>query len=156
MRHAVAVLLCTCLLACASDPELERANLGATPEKLVLAALTVVKADDTQRRAVLEAYDGRNSQLEDLARRSRQVLGQWRKLDRTAPDFEQRVDALAAQWAEVNGTEMRVRSAYEHALASQLSPAQWSQWQDFMRSVGEAQRRAELRALEFGNPGGPR
>jgi hypothetical protein len=157
MRHAVAVLLCACLLACAEDsPELERANLAASPEKLVLAALTVVKASDGQRRAVLDAYDSRNGQLEDLDKRSRQILSQWHKLDRTAPDFEQKVDALAVQWSEVNGAEMRTRSAYERALASQLSAAQWSQWQDFMRAVGEAQRRAALRGIELGNPGGPR
>lgn len=155
MRHAVAAWLCACLLACATDsPELERANLAASPEKLVLAALTKVKASDEQRRAVLEAYDSRNGELVDLAKRSRQILAQWRKLDRTAPDFEQKVDALATQWSEVNGAEMRARSAYEHALASRLSASQWSDWQDFMRSVGEAQRRAELAGAEYGR--GPR
>lgn len=156
MRAATAVLLCAGLLACAQDPELERANLGASPERLVLAALTKVNASDAQRRAVLDAYDSRNGQLEELSRRSRQILAQWRKLDRTAPDFERQVDALAVQWAEVNGTEMRARSGYERALASQLSAAQWSQWQDFMRAVGEAQRRAELNGADFGRGAGPR
>lgn len=157
MRAATAILLCAGLLACAQDPpELERANLGASPEKLVLAALTKVKASDDQRRAVLDAYDSRNGQLEELSRHSRQILAQWHKLDRTAPDFERQVDALAGQWAEVNGAEMRARSGYERALASQLSASQWSQWQDFMHSVAEAQRRVELNGADFGRGGGPR
>lgn len=157
MRILVAALLASALLACASDPELQRPDLGATPEKLMLNALTKVQASDAQRLAVLNAYDARNGQLVELGKRSRQIVAQWHKLDRTAPDFDQQIDSLAAQWAEVNAAEMKARAGYERALATQLTPSQWSQWQDYLRSVGEAQRRAEL----FGNDsyerrGGPR
>jgi hypothetical protein len=149
MRYAVAVVLCACLGACAAEsPEEARASLGASPEKLVLVALTKVQASDQQRRDVLDAYDARNGELVSLNKRSRQILLDWRKLDRTAPDFEQKVDALATQWSEVNGAEMRTSSAYERVLASKLSASQWSQWQDFMRSVGEAQRKVELNGAD--------
>jgi hypothetical protein len=156
MRILVAALLASALLACADDPELQRPDLAATPEKLMLAALTKVKASDAQRLAVLNAYDSRNGQLVELGRRSREIVAQWQRLDRTAPDFEQRIDTLAGQWAEVSASEMRVRAGYEHAVATQLTPSQWSDWQDYMRSVGEAQRRAALFGDVYDRRGGPR
>ncbi|HZR35251.1 MAG TPA: hypothetical protein VFA75_07730 [Nevskia sp.] len=156
MRIVAAALLASILLACAEDPELQRPELASTPERLMLAALTKVKASDAQRLAVLNAYDSRNGQLVALGKRSREIVAQWHKLDRTAPDFEQQVDALAAQWAELNGAEMKARAGYERAIATQLTPAQWSEWQDYMRSVGEAQRRAELFGAEGYERHGPR
>lgn len=143
-RILLSALLGLALAACAGEPEMQHPNVGATPEKLMLAALTKVEASDAQRLAVFSAFDSRNTELVALEKQSRQIVAQWNKLDRTAPDFIQQVDALATQWSELNGKEMRARAAYEHELATQLSSRQWSQWQDFMRSVGEAQRRAEL------------
>jgi hypothetical protein len=140
----LAALLTGALLACSSQPELQRPDLGATPEKLMLAALTKVKATDAQRLAVFSAYDSRNGKLEELSRRSREIVSQWHKLDRTAPDFNQKIETLSAQWAEVNAGEMQARGAYEHEVATQLTPSQWSQWQDYMVSAFEARRRAEL------------
>ena len=119
----------------------------------MLAALTKVKASDAQRLAVLNAYDSRNGRLAELARQSRQLVAQWYKLDRAAPDFEQQAEGLAVQWAEVNGAEMRARAGYEHALASQLTPQQWKEWQDYLLSVAEAQRRAELSGEGYGGRG---
>lgn len=155
LRPLAIVLLCAGLLACAEDTELQRPEVGATPEKLMLAALTKVEANDAQRLAVLNAYDSRNGQLVELGKRSREVVAQWHKLDRTAPEFGGQVDALAAQWGEINTAEMKARAAYEHVLATQLTPSQWSKWQDFMRSVLEAQRRAALLDETYGR-GGPR
>jgi len=156
MRILAAALLASALLACTNDPELQRPDLAATPEKLMLAALTKVKATDAQRLAVLDAYDSRNGKLLELGRRSREIVAQWHRLDRTASDFEPRIDALAAQWAEVNAAEMKVRAGYEHAVATQLTPSQWSDWQDYLRSVSEAQRRAELFGETYERRGGPR
>lgn len=150
MRIVVTALLAVGLVACADQPELQHPDLGPTPEKLLLAALTKVEATDAQRVAVLNAYDSRNGKLEELSKRSRELVAQWHKLDRTAPDFNQKIEALAAEWAEINGNEMRVRSAYEHDLATQLSAAQWSKWQDFMASVVEARRRAALSGEAYG------
>jgi len=93
---------------------------------------------------VLNAYDSRNGTLVSLDQTSKQIIAQWYKLDRTAPDYLQRVDTLAAQWAQVNGDEMKARGAYEHELAANLSSSQWSQWQDFMINVAVARRHAEL------------
>ncbi len=153
MRILVAALLAGALLACSSQPELQRPDLGATPEKLMLAALTKVKATDAQRLAVFNAYDSRNGKLDELSKRSREIVSQWHKLDRTAPDFNQKIATLSAQWAEVNAGEMQVRGAYEHEIATQLTPSQWSQWQDYMVSVVEARRRAELLGDNYGRGG---
>ncbi len=145
MKRIVVVLaLAAALFGCAGEPEVQRVDVGATPEKALLAALTKVSANDAQRIAILNAYDGRNGQLVALDKSAKRLIAQWNKLERTAPDYLQQVDALAAQWAQVNGDEMKARAAYEHDLAANLSPAQWHQWQDFMRSIGEARRRAEL------------
>lgn len=147
-RTVVLLVLAAILSACADDPEVPRTDLGASPEKLVLAALTKVAASDAQRVAVLNAYDNRNGELRALGKSSGQIIAQWNKLDRTAPDYLQQVDALAARWAQVNGDEMKARGAYEHELAANLSPAQWTRWQDYMRSVAAARRRAELSSEE--------
>ncbi len=145
MKRIVAVLaLAATLLGCAGEPEVQRVDVGASPEKAMLAALTKVKASDPQRIAVLNAYDSRNGELVALDKSAKQIIKQWNNLDRTAPDYLQQVDTLAAQWAQVNGAEMKARGAYEHDLAASLSPGQWSQWQDFMRSIAAARRRAEL------------
>lgn len=145
MKRTVVVLaFAVLLLGCSGEPEVRRVDVGPTPEKVVLAALTKVVATDAQRIAVLNAYDSRNSQLIALDKSAKQIITQWNRLDRTAPDYVQQVDALAAQWAQVNGDEMKTRAAYEHDLATTLSSSQWHQWQDFLRSVGEARRRAEL------------
>lgn len=145
MKRTVVVLaFAAILLGCSTEPEVRRVDVGPTPEKVVLAALTKVAATDTQRVAVLNAYDSRNNQLVALDKSAKQVITQWNRLDRTAPDYVQQVDALAAQWAQVNGDEMKTRAAYEHDLAATLSSSQWHKWQDFLRSVGEARRRAEL------------
>ena len=143
-RIVVMLALAALLLGCAGEPEVQRVDVGATPEKAMLAALTKVAASDVQRIAILNAYDSRNGELQALDKRSKQIIAQWNRLERTAPDYLQQVDALAAQWAQVNGEEMKARAAYEHDLAANLSPGQWHQWQDFMRSIGEARRRAEL------------
>lgn len=139
-----ACLLAALLAACADDPSRVRPEIGATPEKLLLAALTKVEATDAQRLAVLNAYDARNGELVELEKQSREVVRQWNKLDRTAADFTAQVDTLATQWAGINAKEMRARAAYERELATQLTPSQWSRWQDFMRKVAEERRRAEL------------
>jgi len=145
MKRIVAMLaLAAALSACSSDPEVRRVDVGASPEKAVLAALTKVQATKEQRIAVLNAYDSRNGTLVALDQTSKQIIAQWYKLDRTAPDYLQRVDALAAQWAQVNGDEMRARGAYEHELAASLNSSQWSEWQDFMINVAVARRHAEL------------
>jgi len=144
MKRIVAMLaLAAALSACSGDPEVRRVDVGPSPEKAVLAALTKVQASKEQRIAVLNAYDSRNDALVALDQTSKQIIAQWYKLDRTAPDYLQRINALAAQWAQVNGDEMKARGAYEHELAANLSSSQWSQWQDFMINVAAARRHAE-------------
>jgi hypothetical protein len=143
------------LSACAAhEPEKMRPDLGATPEKLLLAGLDKVTATDAQRVAVLTAYDNRQEQLTDLAKRSRQIVSDWHKLDRTAPDYSAKVEALAQQWGQLNGDEMRARSAYEHDVASTLDAGQWKRWQSFMDDVTAARRRAYL--TDYDNPDGRR
>ncbi len=53
-------------------------------------------------------------------------------------------DAVTPAMIHGNDYEKKTRAAYEHDLATTLSSSQWHQWQDFLRSVGEARRRAEL------------
>ena len=156
MMRAVLLLAVAGLGACAGrgEPEMTRPDLGAPPEKLVLAALDKVKATDEQRTAVLNAYDSRQQQLTDLAKRSRELVKQWHKLDRTAADFDQQVEALAAQWAQVNADEMKARSAYERSLATVLDAGQWKTWQSFQDEVVAARRRAFL--IDYDGPGGGR
>lgn len=132
----VAVLLC----ACTTEPELSRPDVGPRAETTVYDAIKKVAASDQQRLSILDAYDSSNGRLRSLAAQSRQVLARWRGLDRTAPDFSAQVDALAAQWAAVNADEMKTRAAFERSVATALSPAQWSTWQDFMRGRGAAER----------------
>ena len=145
MKRTVAVLLLVAILSgCVSEPGVQRVDLGGSPEKQVLAALTKVSATQPQKVAILNAYDSRNGELRALSRKSKEIIDQWYKLDRTAPDYLQQVDALAVQWAQVNGDEMKARAGYEHEVAATLSPKQWSQWQDYIKSTAAAQRRAEL------------
>lgn len=146
MKRILALLAFAAILSgCASEsPGVQRVDVGATPEKVVLVALTKVKANDDQQRAILNAYDSRNGELRALTKSSDKIIAQWYKLDRTAPDYLQQVDTLAAQWAQVNGDEMKARAAYEHEVAANLSAKQWSQWQDFITSVAAARRRAQL------------
>ena len=143
-RTAMAMAFAASLLGCVGEPEVQRVDLAATPEKAVLAALTKVKASEAQRIAILNAYDSRNGRLVKLNNSSKQIIAQWYSLKRTAPDYLQQVDTLAGQWAQVNSEEMKARGAYEHELAANLSADQWSGWQDFMSSLAAARRRAEL------------
>ena len=70
MKRTVVVLaFAALLLGCSTEPEVRRVDVGPTPEKVVLAALTKVVATDAQRIAVLNAYDSRNSQLIALDKR---------------------------------------------------------------------------------------
>jgi len=144
LRTVVAVGLAVSLLGCVGEPEVQRVDLGANPEKALLVGLSKVKASDAQRIAVLNAYDNRNGQLVKLDNRSKRIIEQWYALSRTAPDYLQQVDTLAAQWAAVNSDEMKARGAYEHDVAANLSAAQWSDLQDFMSNAAAAHRRAEL------------
>ena len=92
MKRIVAVLaLAATLLGCSSEPEVQRVDLGASPEKAMLAALTKVKATDAQKVAVLNAYDSRNGELVTLDKSAKQIIKQWNKLDRTAPDYPQQI-----------------------------------------------------------------
>ncbi len=155
-RTVMAMALAAGLLACVGEPEVQRVDLAADSEKAVLAALTKVKASEAQRIAVLNAYDSRNGELVKLNRSSKQIIDQWYTLKRTAPDYLQQVDALAVKWAQVNADEMRARGAYEHELAANLSPGQWSGWLDFMANLAAARRRAELyRQDGIAGPRGP-
>jgi len=144
LRAVVAVALTASLLGCVGEPEVQRVDLGANPEKALLAGLSKVKASDAQRIAVLNAYDSRNGRLIALDKKSKQIIEQWYALHRTAPDYLQQVDALAAQWAQLNGDEMKARGVYEHDVAANLSAAQWSDLQDFMSNAAAEHRRAEL------------
>lgn len=142
LRACGLVVWALLLAACAGEPELSRPDVGPQQERTVLAALTKVSATDQQRIAVLNAYDSTNGRLRELATQSRQIIGRWHQLDRTAPDFSTQIDALAAQWASVNAAEMKARAAFEQGVAASLSPKQWNQWQDFMSSAA-AERRYE-------------
>jgi hypothetical protein len=144
LRTVMAIALIASLLGCVGEPEVQRVDLAAHPEKAVLAALTKIKATEAQKIAVLNAYDSRNAHLVKLNKTSKLIIAQWYQLKRTAPDYLEQVDALAEQWAQVNSDEMKARAAYEHDVAVNLSPEQWSGWQDFMASAAAARRRAEL------------
>jgi Spy/CpxP family protein refolding chaperone len=134
LRTILGLALTLLVCACSGEPELSRPDTGPQEEKTVYAALTKVSATDEERVAVLNAYDRSNDRLRQLASQSRQILRDWRRLDRRAPDFSAKVDALAAQWAGLNSDEMKVRAGYEHDVAAVLTPKQWERWQKFMRS----------------------
>jgi hypothetical protein len=153
LRTLMVAALVAGLLGCADDPGVERVDLNSSPEKLVLAALSSVKASKEQRIAVLSAYDSRNGQLRSLQRSSEHIIAQWYQLNRKAPEYLSQVDALSQEWSQVNGEEMKVRGAYEHELAAALSPLQWNEWQDFINSVTSAQHRAERNEHGLYGPG---
>jgi hypothetical protein len=144
LRTVMAILLAASLLGCVSEPGVERVDLDANTEKAVLEALTRIKATDPQKVAILNAYDSRNGRLKELEKSSRVIIGEWYKLKRTGPDYLQKVDALAEQWAQVNSDEMKARAVYERDIAVNLTAEQWNSWQDFMASAAAARRRAEL------------
>ena len=129
------VLIVSGTAGCASkDPILTRPDVGPRKERTVLAAITEVKASDTQRTAILKAYDARNDQLSALEHESHEILARWHQIDRLSPDFNQQIDELSVRWAQVNADEMKTRAGFEHDVALALDAGQWSHWQSYMRS----------------------
>lgn len=148
LRNLLGLALVGLLTACSTEPEISRPDAGPQVEKTVYAALTKVAATDEQKVAVLNAYDRSNDHLRELAAESRRIVGEWRELDRLAPDYAGKADALSARWGQLNADEMKTRSTYEHDVAAALGPKQWSQWQDFMRS-----NRAPRSSDDYGSGG---
>jgi hypothetical protein len=119
---------------------MSRPDVGPRTEHTIYGAIQVVHASDAQRLAILNAYDTSNGRLRELSAQSAKVMAKWQDLDRTSPGFSGDVDALAAQWARLNGEEMQARGQFERQIASILGPSQWGKWQDFMRRPSSQER----------------
>jgi hypothetical protein len=136
-------VLSACLSACSSAPQLTRPDLGPRSERTVYAALDKVQSSDDERLRILQAYDASTDHLRDLAKQSRDLLREWDQLDRTAPDFTTKVEALATRWAALNDDEMRTRGRFEHSVATILTAKQWQTWQTFMRAPRSREEEGE-------------
>lgn len=150
-RGLTGIVAGACLAACSSAPELSRPELGPRSERTVYAALDQVQSTDDERLRVLQAYDASNEHLRDLVKQSRDLLHEWDQLDRLAPDFPAKVDALAVRWAALNADEMKTRGSFERNVSTILTPKQWESWQKFMRA---SRRREEENESERRNSHG--
>lgn len=140
MKRAILVLMlgATALLsACAMPGTAHRArSYEGRPEKAMLAVLRSVNADDAQRAAVLTAYDRHNPALTQLAKDWTQIEREWIALDRHDPDFADKAAGLAQRRQQVAAQQMVEGAAFEREVATALTPAQWTDWQELWDLVG--------------------
>lgn len=119
------------LVACASSGPIVRAqSYEGRSEKALLAVLRSVKADDGQRTAILAAYDRHNPVLTRLADDSDQINVEWQALDRRAADFTGKAGGLAQRRQQLAAQQLVEGAAFEVAVATVLTPAQWTDWQE--------------------------
>lgn len=153
MRLASAVpllLLATLTLAaCASRPPMPVRAAGVPSEKDVLRILTQLQASDSQRSAVLAAFDAALPRLWGLQAERAALQAQLRDLVPQQPGYLERSQALAQQWGDLHRREVEAYASYEAAVAAALSEAQWRHWRE-----ATTQRAFEAPAPRGGGGGG--
>jgi hypothetical protein len=143
----LAALAGTLLLAgCVTtgDPE----EFGRRPEKPIYHALREVDATETQRLAVLDAFDRYSDKLKGLQSRSRQLIDEWRRLDRRDPSFVDVAKGLSERWAAIASERLVLESEFEREVAGTLDASQWGEWQSYMTPrLGDEARDGMMRSL---------
>lgn len=133
------LLLAVGLLAgCASAPMVPPAqSFEGRSEKAALAVLRNVEASDEQRGKILAAFDRSNPAMLKLDQEWEEITHQWEQLNRADPKFLSEAEALSARRSDVARQQIVAGAAFEHEVASVLTPEQWKDWQELWALVGE-------------------
>jgi hypothetical protein len=129
------------LAACASEPPQHfgsQAEFGASREKQIFHALTQLKADDTQRAAVLAALDLSDPKLRALSDEAASTQKQMQALDVRKPGYLDAVAPLAHRSGEIDGEKLLIKAQFNQAVASALQPDQWQAWNEIFRTRNES------------------
>lgn len=123
----------------------------ALREKQILRTLTEIKADESQRLAVLAAFDQLVPVLRASADGSSERQGQRRLLDPHAANYLASADALAQQQAAALTAREHELAVFNQRVASALSVSQWAEWQSLLlREQAEVE---DLQRRGFGGDG---
>jgi hypothetical protein len=132
---SVRLLAVSALLAlvagCASSPEAP-VDFNARPEKQLYVTLKEVKATDDQRLKIQDAYDRFDAQYKVQQAKARDLIAQWRAIDRRDPAFTELTRGLSERWAALAAERLLLESGYEQEVAAVLDPGQWKTWQEWM------------------------
>jgi hypothetical protein len=135
---ALLLLAASLLVGCGSAPLVPSAeSFEGRPEKAALAVLRNVEASDEQRAKILAAFDRDNPKMLKLDQEWEEITRQWEQLNRADPKFLADADALSARRMDVAKQQIVVGAAFEHEVASVLTPDQWKDWKELWALVGE-------------------
>lgn len=151
MRLALLAALLV-LAGCAQRAQIPGREFEQRPERTLYQALREVEASETQRVAVLNAYDRLDANLKVMSRQSQELIAEWRRLDRRAPAFPELARGMSERWAALAAERLVVESAFERDVAVALEPAQWQEWQQLMstRPLGGPGERGMMQAPRNG------
>lgn len=107
---------------------------GPARERQIFHALRRLKAEPSQRAAVLAAFDATDPRLKGLAAQDAEALAQLRALDIRGADYLQRVAPIADQRAALLAERLRIEAEFSRAVAASLSEDQWQTWAALFRT----------------------
>jgi len=137
LNRFLALALVLALAACSSVPRRYAgagAEYGPQRERQIFYALTLVKADDAQRSAILASFDATDPKLKSLAEESGMLQKQLRVLGPEQPGYLEAVSPLARRDGEIVAEKIGVQAQFLHVVATTLQPEQWSDWEKFFHS----------------------
>lgn len=140
------------LSACSSHPPRMRGGPDRDPaqplaEKTVIRALNDVGASESQRLAVLAAFDSDTAERRRLAGESEALRNQIDELSEAQPDYLARVASLAQRRGRLLSEQMMLRARFDQAVAAALTPEQLDHWTAAVRELSMEDR-------PFGGGGG--
>jgi len=150
---AAVLALSASLAACVSD-EAWNEEMGAydvveiaqnqrvSLEKRLLRGLSDIKADDSQRAAVLAAYDRMQAEHRRIDSRQSELQGARNALDARDAGYLAAINPLLSEEAQLQLQRNVQLAEFRHAAATSLTA---SQWQALQESLREQQREGGLR-----------
>ena len=107
---------------------------GPARERQIFHALRRLKAEPTQRAAVLAAFDATDPRLKMLGAQDAEAQARLRALDIRGADYLSKVAPIADQRATLLAERLRVEAEFSRAVAASLSEDQWQTWAALFRT----------------------